>query len=63
MFWTYLNGGVCMANNDNQRYCSVEESLIESCKEVKLMMNGEKPKLSWKERKQEILKMKEEANT
>lgn len=52
-----------MANNDNQRYCSVEESLIESCKEVKLMMNGEKPKLSWKERKQEILKMKEEANT
>lgn len=50
-----------MADNEKERYCSVEESLIESCKEVKLMMSGKKPKLSWKERKQDIVKMKEEA--
>lgn len=51
-----------MANNGDLRYCPVKKSLIQSCKEVKLMMNGEKPKLSWKERKQEILKMKEMSN-
>lgn len=49
-----------MINKDNSRYCSVKESLIESCKEVKLMTSGKKPKTSWREHKQDILKMKEE---
>lgn len=47
-----------MAETDNTRYCSVEESLIESCKEVKLMIDGKKPKIPWRERRQDILKMK-----
>lgn len=28
----------------SERYCSIEESLIESCKEVNLMRKGLKPK-------------------
>lgn len=51
-----------MTDKDNARYCSVEESLIESCKEVKLMIDGKKTKITWRERKQDILKMKEEAS-
>jgi len=42
------NGGSFMITTENiKRYCTVCESLIESCKEVKLMREGktEKPNL------------------
>lgn len=28
----------------DERYCSIRESIIESCKEVKLIREGKKPK-------------------
>lgn len=31
-----------------ERYCTVEESIIQSCKEVSLMRKGELEKRSWK---------------
>ncbi|MDD5935549.1 MAG: hypothetical protein PUC65_08340 [Clostridiales bacterium] len=31
------------------RPCTVQESLIQSCKEVKLMQEGKLPKKTWKE--------------
>jgi hypothetical protein len=44
-----MKKGVCfmIATENVQRYCSVRESLIESCKQVKLMREGkmEKPTL------------------
>lgn len=33
----------------NERYCTVQESMIESFKEVKLMREGKLPKKSWKD--------------
>lgn len=32
-----------------ERYCTVQESIIESFKEVKLMREGKLPKKSWKD--------------
>lgn len=32
----------------DERYCTVQESIIESFKEVKLMREGKLPKKSWK---------------
>lgn len=32
-----------------ERYCTVEESMIESFKEVKLMREGKLPKRSWQD--------------
>ncbi|WP_206459464.1 hypothetical protein [Anaerovorax sp. IOR16] len=37
-----------------ERYCTVRESLIESCKEVKLMREGKLPKKTWKELRAEL---------
>ena len=31
----------------DKRYCTIEESIIESCKEVKEMREGKKAKPSW----------------
>ena len=33
----------------DERYCTVQESIIESFKEVKLMHEGKLPKKSWKD--------------
>ena len=33
----------------NERYCTVQKSMIESFKEVKLMREGKLPKKSWKD--------------
>ncbi len=33
----------------DERYCTVQESIIESFKEVKLMREGKLPKRSWKD--------------
>lgn len=33
----------------DERYCTVQESIIESFKEVKLMREGKLPKKSWKD--------------
>lgn len=33
----------------NERYCTVQESMIKSFKEVKLMREGKLPKKSWKD--------------
>ncbi len=37
-----------------ERYCTVEESLIQSFKEVKLMRAGLLPKRSWEQTKAEV---------
>lgn len=33
----------------DERYCTIQESIIESFKEVKLMQEGKLPKKSWKD--------------
>ena len=33
----------------DERYCTVQESIVESFKEVKLMREGKLPKMSWKD--------------
>lgn len=43
-----------------ERYCTLEESLIQSCKEVKLMRDGILPKKSWMDLLTEIQRMKTE---
>ena len=45
-----------------ERYCTVEESLIESCKQMKLMREGKMPKKTWKELRQELKEMKKSEN-
>jgi len=40
-----IKGDDCI-NTKIERYCTIEESLIESLKEVELMHKGEKPKRS-----------------
>ena len=42
--------------NDDDRYISIEESIIQSCKEVKLMQSGLMPKRTWDELKSELEK-------
>lgn len=42
--------------NDDDRYISIEESIIQSCKEVKLMQAGLMPKHTWDELKSELQK-------
>ena len=42
--------------NDDDRYISIEESIIQSCKEVKLMQAGLMPKQTWEEFKLELQK-------
>ena len=33
----------------NERYCTIQESIIESFKEVKLIREGKLPKQSWRD--------------
>ena len=35
--------------DNDERYISIEESIIQACKEVKLMQAGLMPKQTWKE--------------
>ncbi len=57
-----------LVNRDNsnrldiKRPCSITESIIESCKQVKLMQEGKSPKKTWKELRVELQKIKEENN-
>ncbi len=39
-----------------ERPCSIQESIIQSCKEVKLMREGKKKKTSWKSFSDELRK-------
>ena len=39
---------------DEKRYVSVEESLIEACKEVKLMRTGKLPERTWEDFEKEL---------
>ena len=41
-------------DDDGERYISVEQSIIGSCKEIKEMIAGRKPKMSWEEAKRKI---------
>lgn len=43
-----------------KRPCSISESIIESCKEIKLMQEGKLPKKSWDDLKEELKKIKDE---
>ena len=43
---------------ENERYCSIRESLIESCKEVKLMREGKLPKRNWADTKKKLEKIR-----
>lgn len=43
----------------DERYCTVQESIIESFKEVKLMREGKLPKKSWKDFMKEHKKREE----
>jgi len=42
------------------RYCSVSDSLRQSCKEVKLMREGKLPEKTWKQLKVELKKIKDD---
>ena len=42
------------------RYCSVSESLRQSCKEVKAMRDGKLPEKTWKQLKDELKKIKDD---
>ena len=46
-----------MAEKKIERYCSIEESLIEACKEVNLMRKGLLPKIDGREA---LTKLREE---
>ncbi|HBJ1650324.1 TPA: hypothetical protein LA460_000228 [Clostridium botulinum] len=52
------NGGVCM-NTTTKRYCTVQESLEQSLKEMQLMRQGKLPKKTWKEYRAEKAKQRE----
>lgn len=43
-----------------ERYCTIEESLIESCKEVRLIREGKAPFKTWAELRADIQRMKTE---
>lgn len=47
-------------NKNSERYCSVQESIIESLKQVTKMRNGTMPLKTWKELKNELQQMKTE---
>ena len=38
-----------MAEEKYERYCSIEESIIQACKEVNLMRKGLLPKRNWRD--------------
>ena len=47
-------------DDDGDRYISVEQSIIDSCKEIKEMIAGKKPKHYWPELREKMLKWTEE---
>lgn len=49
--------------NDKERYCTVEESVKESLKEVKLMRGGKIPKRNWRDSLVKLKEKLEEFNT
>lgn len=49
--------------SDDKRYISVEESIIEACKEVKLMREGKLPERTWADFEKELKKMVAEEET
>lgn len=51
-----IHKGVVM--NNKNRYCSIEQSIVSSCKQVKAMRRGEVQKRFWKDCKKEIHKIK-----
>ncbi len=46
-----------------ERYCTIEESIIEACKEVNLMRKGLKPKIDAREALERLRKELEEEPT
>ncbi|MBE6743686.1 MAG: hypothetical protein E7569_05585 [Ruminococcaceae bacterium] len=42
------------------RYCSIPDSLIQSCKEVKKIRAGKLPKKTWKELRDELKALKDD---
>ena len=42
------------------RYCSVSDSLRQSCKEVKLIREGKLPEKTWRQLKAELKKLKDD---
>lgn len=50
-------------NMEEKRYCTVKESLIESCKEVKAIREGKLPKKTWKDLMVEMKKWEKETAT
>lgn len=40
--------------DDEKRYCTIEESLIQACKEVNLMRKGLLPERDWREAMAEL---------
>jgi hypothetical protein len=53
--------GADTMNATAERPCSIRESIVQSCKEVKLMREGKQPKRTWKELREELKKIKSEA--
>ena len=47
---------------EEKRYCTVKESLIESCKEVKAIREGRLPKKTWKDLLAEVKKWEKETS-
>lgn len=54
--------GADTMNATVQRPCSVSESIVQSCKEIKAMREGTLPKKSWKDLREELKKTKSEAS-
>ena len=42
--------------DDEKRYCTIEESIIESCKEINLMRKGLLPERNWRDLWEELEK-------
>ncbi len=49
-----------MEVQEPERYCTIQESITESCKQIKLMREGKLPKRSWDDLKEAIQKIKDE---
>lgn len=52
--------GADTMNATAERPCSISDSIIQSCKEVKLMQEGKLPKKTWKELREELKIIKSE---
>lgn len=45
---------------NEKRYCTIKESLVESCKEVKLIREGKLPEKTWKDLLKKVKKWEKE---